>query len=365
MKWPEGRLESAWMPDVWWRSLPEGLPEAGNRPCRNNAFGSFWQPSLAPAGHHRVIKEPGLTRPHTAVLPSFLSAPALLPIATDRGIRRPSADMLALSTVQTLRPSPCGAAPPCKRPQQHLLIAVKSSRKAMAPPPRAATGSPPMTPPEAAALGALADASPAFAAMLATQQAIADMAVEALGLSPAASSTAPAGLFACASADGASAAAVRAFHGDGVHWLSSSALANRAAGVGTTRWEPAGRAGQRKALHRRSAGSSAHAQRPVALLLPPTHQQSPGGAGWVGTALQPGCGPGRKSPITPALPCPASTPLPRPHLAGCWPTRRPTAMRRTWCWSRRCLGTGCGGAVALGVLLGGNLLFGDWERRVF
>ncbi|PSC68982.1 red chlorophyll catabolite reductase [Micractinium conductrix] len=61
------------------------------------------------------------------------------------------------------------------------------------------------------------------------------MAVEALGLSPAASSTAPAGLFACASADGASAAAVRAFHGDGVHWLSSSALANRAAGVGTTR----------------------------------------------------------------------------------------------------------------------------------
>ncbi|PSC68965.1 red chlorophyll catabolite reductase [Micractinium conductrix] len=92
-----------------------------------------------------------------------------------------------------------------------------------------------MTPPEAAALGALADASPAFAAMLATQQAIADMAVEALGLSPAASSTAPAGLFACASADGASAAAVRAFHGDGVHWLSSSALANRAAGVGTTR----------------------------------------------------------------------------------------------------------------------------------
>ena len=24
-----------------------------------------------------------------------------------------------------------------------------------------------------------------------------------------------------------------------------------------------------------------------------------------------------------------------------------------------------GGAVALGVLLGGNLLFGDWERRVF
>ncbi|KAL4427619.1 hypothetical protein ABPG75_001708 [Micractinium tetrahymenae] len=85
-------------------------------------------------------------------------------------------------------------------------------------------------------VAALAAANPAYAAALATQQAVLSLVADALQLETVCSSaTGPCGAFAAASADGASGAAISAARGGGVHWLSASALANRAAGFGTTR----------------------------------------------------------------------------------------------------------------------------------
>lgn len=85
-------------------------------------------------------------------------------------------------------------------------------------------------------VAALAAANPAYAAVLATQQAVLSLATDALQLEAVCSSaTGPCGAFSAASADGSSGAAIGAVRGGAVHWLSASALANRAAGFGTSR----------------------------------------------------------------------------------------------------------------------------------
>ncbi|KAL4444699.1 hypothetical protein ABPG77_002516 [Micractinium sp. CCAP 211/92] len=85
-------------------------------------------------------------------------------------------------------------------------------------------------------VAALAAANPAYAAVLATQQAVLSLVTDALKLEAVCSSvTGPCGAFSAASADGSSGAAIGAARGGAVHCLSASALANRAAGFGTSR----------------------------------------------------------------------------------------------------------------------------------
>ncbi len=67
-------------------------------------------------------------------------------------------------------------------------------------------------------------------------QAVLSLVMDALKLEAVCSSaTGPCGAFSAASADGSSGAAIGAARGGAVHWLSASALANRAAGFGTSR----------------------------------------------------------------------------------------------------------------------------------
>lgn len=67
-------------------------------------------------------------------------------------------------------------------------------------------------------------------------QAVLSLVTDALELEAVCSSaTVPCGAFSAASADGSSGAAIGAARSGAVHWLSASALANRAAGFGTSR----------------------------------------------------------------------------------------------------------------------------------